>query len=48
MFQVFNKLAAHDLGCGPGGGITIDSVLGNAGVTIGTRAFSPSECEYDI
>nr|BAK64109.1 complement component 3-1 [Hasarius adansoni] len=41
--KVFNKLATHDLGCGPGGGITVNSVLGNAGVTIGTRVFSPTE-----
>lgn len=41
--KVFNRLAAHDLGCGPGGGLTANSVLSNAGITLGTDVFSPSE-----
>lgn len=40
--KVFERLASHDLGCGPGGGLTVADVLAKAGISLGTNAFLPS------
>nr|BAK64110.1 complement component 3-2 [Hasarius adansoni] len=40
--KIFKRLASHDLGCGPGGGLTINDVLGKAGIILGTNVYAPS------
>ncbi|GFT49548.1 a.superbus venom factor 1 [Nephila pilipes] len=40
--KVFKTMAKHDLGCGPGGGVTTDTVLGNAGILIATSKYTPT------
>uniref|UniRef100_T1E175 Putative complement component n=1 Tax=Cupiennius salei TaxID=6928 RepID=T1E175_CUPSA len=40
--KVFDRLGSHDLGCGPGGGVNVNAVLGKAGITVATNKFSPS------
>ncbi|KAG8181180.1 hypothetical protein JTE90_010952 [Oedothorax gibbosus] len=39
--KIFRSLAKHDLGCGPGGGITTDAVMGKAGIIIATNIYTP-------
>ncbi|GFY45894.1 a.superbus venom factor 1 [Trichonephila inaurata madagascariensis] len=39
--KVFKTMAKHDLGCGPGGGVTTETVLGNSGILIATNKYTP-------
>ncbi|GIY66063.1 complement C3 [Caerostris extrusa] len=39
--KVFKTMAKHDLGCGPGGGLTTDDVFAKAGVLVATTKYSP-------
>ncbi|GBM70646.1 Complement C3 [Araneus ventricosus] len=39
--KVFKSMAKHDLGCGPGGGLTTDAVLDKAGIVIATNKYTP-------
>lgn len=41
-------MAGHDLGCGAGGGLTVNDVLGKAGIILGTNIHSPSHCKYTM
>ncbi|GFW56906.1 complement C5 [Trichonephila clavipes] len=43
--KVFEAMAKHDLGCGPGGGVTTDTVLGNSGILIATNKYTPKPGE---
>lgn len=39
--KMFKTIESHDLGCGPGGGSSTNTVMGNAGVVLMTSAFTP-------
>ncbi|GFR30612.1 complement C3 [Trichonephila clavata] len=43
--KIFKAMAKHDLGCGPGGGITTETVLGNSGILIASNKYTPKPGE---